>query len=412
MGDRYEKRYPSSYLLQDLYRFLSKRAILGSMTHDLLTRAVEDVVPRDLAEKKLKSGKPIRIYWGIDPTGSKLHLGHSVPLRKFKAFADAEHEVIFLIGSFTAMIGDPSGQDSMREPLTKKKVEENFKTYKKQAAKILDFKKVKVVYNHTWLEKLKFDEIVKLASNVTVQQMIQRDMFKNRIKKANPIGLHEFLYPIMVGYDSVMLDVDCEMGGSDQYFNMLCGKTLQKAFGRREKFVLTTKLLLGSDGRKMSKTYGNCIYLDDEPADMYGKVMSVNDELMETYFECCTDVPMDEVKKILKGNPRDAKARLATEIVTLYHGEKSAIKASEGFDKVFRGKEVPDDIEVANVKKGKLLIEVLVENGLFSSKSEARRVVEQGGVKIDDITVTSAEAKAKEGICKVGKRKFLKIQIT
>ncbi|MFH1671062.1 MAG: tyrosine--tRNA ligase, partial [Patescibacteria group bacterium] len=232
-----------------------------SNANDLLTRAVEDVVPRDLAEKKLKSGKPIRIYWGIDPTGSKLHLGHSVPLRKFKAFADAGHEVIFLIGSFTAMIGDPSGQDNMREPLTKKKVEENFKTYKKQAAKILDFKKVKVVYNHTWLEKLKFDEIVKLASNFTLQQMIQRDMFKDRIKKANPIGLHEFLYPLMVGYDSVMLDVDCEMGGSDQYFNMLCGKTLQKAFGKREKFVLTTKLLEGTDGRKMSKSYGNCIYL-------------------------------------------------------------------------------------------------------------------------------------------------------
>jgi len=379
---------------------------------DLLTRAVEDVVPRDLAEKKLKSKKPIRIYWGIDPTGSKLHLGHSVPLRKFKAFADAGHEVIFLIGSFTAMIGDPSGQDSMREPLTKKKVEENFKTYKKQAAKILDFKKVKVVYNHTWLEKLTFEEVLHLAKHFTVQQMNQRDMFKRRLKEDHDISLVEFLYPIMVGYDSVILDVDCEMGGNDQFFNMLCGRKLQKAFKKREKFVLTTKLLLGNDGRKMSKTYGNCIYLDDEPADMFGKVMSVNDDQMESYFECCTDTAMDEVKKILKGNPRNAKARLAREIVTLYHGEKAATKAAEDFDKVFKKKELPDDIPEVKVKKGTPLVDVLAENGLVVSKSEARRVIEQGGVKINDKVVTSAESRAEEGICKVGKRKFLRIRIT
>ncbi|MCF7844440.1 MAG: tyrosine--tRNA ligase [Kiritimatiellales bacterium] len=381
------------------------------MNNDLLTRAVEEVVPKALAEKKLKAKKPIRIYWGIDPTGSKIHLGHSVPLRKFKAFADAGHEVIFLIGSFTAMIGDPSGQDAMREPLTKKQVEKNFKSYKKQAAKILDFKKVKVVYNHKWLEKLKFDEIVKLASNFTVQQMIQRDMFKERIKKESPIGLHEFLYPLMVGYDSVILDVDCEMGGNDQLFNMLCGKTLQKALGKREKFVLTTKLLEGTDGRKMSKTYGNCIYIDDEPNDMYGKVMSVNDDLMEKYFECCTDVSLNEVKKIVKGDPRTAKARLALEITTLYHGEKKAQQAAEAFDKVFKGKELPDDIPEVKVKKGTPLIDVIVDNKLVASKSDARRVIEQGGVKLNDKPVKSIDAKAEEGICKVGKRKFLRIMM-
>ncbi|MBU0766426.1 tyrosine--tRNA ligase [Patescibacteria group bacterium] len=379
------------------------------MTNDLLTRAVEDVVPRDLAEKKLKAKKPIRIYWGIDPTGSKLHLGHSVPLRKFKAFADAGHEVIFLIGSFTAMVGDPSGRDAMRKPLTKKQVEENFKSYKKQAAKILDFKKVKVEYNHKWLEKLKFDELINLARNFTVQQMVQRNMFKQRLKDDHDISLVEFLYPIMVGYDSVMLDVDCEMGGNDQLFNMLCGRKLQKAFKKREKFVLTTKLLLANDGRKMSKTYENCIYLDDEPDDMFGKVMSINDDLMETYFECCTDVPLDEVKKILKGNPRDAKARLASEIVTLYHGDKKAAKASEAFDRVFKGKEAPDNIPEAKCKNGSLLVDVLVKNGIVSSKSEARRVIEQGGMKMNDKPVTSADAVAEEGICKVGKRKFLRI---
>jgi tyrosyl-tRNA synthetase len=290
---------------------------------DLLTRAVSNVTPRDLAEKKLTGKKPLRIYLGIDPTGSKLHLGHSVPLRKLKAFQDAGHEIIFLVGSFTAMIGDPSGRDQMRAPLTKKEVEANFQTYKKQASKILDFKKVELRYNHEWLEKLGFEEIAKIASNFTLQRLSDRDMFKKRLQEDNPIAMNEFMYPLMVGYDSVVLDVDCELGGNDQYFNMLAGRTLQKAFGKREKFVLTTKLIEGTDGRKMSKTYDNCIYLDDDANEMYGKVMSVNDNLMETYFECCTDVPMDEMKTILKGNPRDAKARLASEITAIYHDEKA-----------------------------------------------------------------------------------------
>ena len=382
-------------------------------TDDLLTRAVSDVVPRKLAEEKLKSGKPIRIYWGIDPTGGKLHIGHAVPLRKFQAFQEAGHEMIFLIGSFTAMIGDPSGQDTMREPLKKEEVEENLKTYTEQAGKIVDFKKAKIVYNHEWLEKLDFKDIVKLAGNFTVQQMLDRDMFQERIKQEKPIGLHEFMYPLMVGYDSVMLDVDCEMGGNDQFFNMLCGRTLQTAFGKKDKFVLTTKLLEGTDGRKMSKTYNNCIYLEDEPNDMYGKLMSVKDELMENYYECCTDIPMDEVKKILKGNPKEAKQRLAREIVTLYHSESDATKAEEEFGRVF-GKEkgLPDDVPEAKVKKGTALIDVIADNGLTDSKSDARRVIEQGGVRIDDKTIDSIEATAEAGILKVGKRKFLKISLS
>ncbi len=381
-------------------------------TDELLTRAVSDVVPRNLAEKKLKSGKPIRIYWGIDPTGSKLHIGHAVPLRKFKQFQDAGHEVIFLIGSFTAMIGDPSGQDKMREPLTKKQVKENFKTYKKQAAKILDFKKVKFVYNHKWLEKLDFKEIVNLAGNFTVQQMMQRDMFQKRLKGDNPISVVEFLYPLMVGYDSVMLDVDCEMGGNDQLFNMLAGRTLQQALGKREKFVLTVKLLEGTDGRKMSKTYNNCIYIIDKANDMYGKVMSIKDNLMNTYFECCTDIPMKEVEKILKGNPKDAKMRLAREITTLYHSADAAIKAEEEFKRVFgKDKGTPDDMQEVTVKKGTLVIDIITEHKLADSKSEARRLIEQGGVKISDQPVNSLDAKISEGILKVGKRKFLKVTL-
>ena len=376
---------------------------------DLLTRAVETVVPRDLAEKKLKSGKPIRIYLGIDPTGAKLHIGHSVPLRKLKAFQEAGHEVIFLIGSFTATIGDPSGRDQLREPLTLAKVEENFQTYKKQASKILDFSKVKIVYNHEWLGQLKFDEIVQLASNVTVQQMLDREMFQRRIAEGKPIGVHEFLYPLMQGYDSVMLDVDCELGGNDQLFNILCGRTLQAAYGKREKFALTTRLIEGTDGRKMSKTYNNCVYLEDEPSDMFGKVMSVKDDLMETYFECCTDVAMDEAKKILKGSPRDAKARLAREIVTLYHGKDAAAKAEEAFNRVFKDKGLPEDIPEVKVKKGTPLVDVLVSSKLVASKSEARRVIEQGGVKVKNNVVASIAQVAEEGTLQVGKRKFVKI---
>ena len=376
---------------------------------DLLTRAVETVVPRDLAEKKLKSGKPIRLYLGIDPTGAKLHIGHSVPLRKLRAFQEAGHEVIFLIGSFTATIGDPSGRDQLREPLTLAKVEENFQTYMKQAAKILDFSKVKIVYNHEWLGKLKFDEIVALASHVTVQQMLDREMFARRIAEGKPIGVHEFLYPLMQGYDSVMLDVDCELGGNDQLFNILCGRTLQAAYGKREKFALTTRLIEGTDGRKMSKTYNNCVYLEDEPADMFGKVMSVKDDLMETYFECCTDVSMTEVKTILSGKPRDAKARLAREIVTLYHGQEAAAKAEESFNRVFKDKGLPEDIPEIKVKKGTPLVDVLVSSKLVASKSEVRRLIEQGGVKMNNKVVQSIEQGIEEGVLQVGKRKFLKI---
>ncbi|MDD4627908.1 MAG: tyrosine--tRNA ligase [Candidatus Peribacteraceae bacterium] len=383
-------------------------------THELLTRAVEKVVPEKLAEDKIQSGKPLRLYLGIDPTGAKLHIGHSVPLRKLKAFQDAGHEVIFLIGSFTATIGDPSGRNQLREPLTLEQVEKNFQTYKKQAEKILDFSKVKIVYNHEWLGKLKFDEIVKIASNFTVQQMMVREMFQRRIKEDNPIALHEFLYPLMQGYDSVILDVDFEVGGNDQLFNMLCGRTLQQAFGKREKFVLTTRLIEGTDGRKMSKTYNNCVYIEDEPNDMYGKIMSVKDELILTYMECCTGIPMEEIaaakKEMEKGaNPKDHKARLAREIVTLYHGAAAAQKAEAEFSKVFKDKGIPDDVPELKVKKGTPLIDVLVQGKLAPSKSEARRLIEQGGVSIDGKVVSSVEAKSEAGLVKVGKRKFLMI---
>ncbi len=377
---------------------------------DLLTRGVAKVIPKDLAEQKEKSGKKMRLYWGIDPTGARIHVGHAVNLRKMKQFVDEGHEVIFLVGSFTAMIGDPSGRDSLRQPLTAEDVKKNFETYKEQASKILDFSKVQVRYNHEWLEKLTFRDILGLASNFTVNQMIERDMFEKRLDEGKPIAVTEFLYPLMVGYDSVMLDVDVELGGTDQEFNMLAGRTLQKAFGKREKFVMTVKLLEGTDGRKMSKSYDNCIYLDDAPNDMFGKVMSVKDDLMEQYFELCTDVDMAEAKALLKGNPRDAKVRLAKEIVALYHGSTAADMAVYNFEKVFTEGAVPDDIPETTAKKGESLLDVLAREKMIASKSDGRRLIDQGAVTLDGAQVTEIHAPADKGVVKVGRRKFLRIK--
>lgn len=381
---------------------------------ELFTRAVTDVVPRKLAEEKLKSGKKLRLYFGIDPTGAKLHLGHSVPLRKMRAFQDAGHHVILLIGSFTAMIGDPSGRDEMRQELTADDVKKNFETYIEQAKLILDMEKLEVRYNHEWLEKLSLKDILKLTSHFTVQQMLKRDMFAKRMKEDNPISVTEFMYPLMVGYDSVMLDVDIELGGNDQLFNMLAGRTLQTAFKKRDKFVLTTKLIDGTDGRKMSKTYNNCVYLEDSPSEMYGRLMSMPDTLIHLYMECCTDMPMAEVKAAEKAvasgseNPKHLKMRLAREIVTMYHSAAAAKTAEEGFENVFKNKGVPEDMPEYKAKKGESLIDALVASGSVSSKSEARRLIVQGGIKVNDKPITAVDAKAEEGIVKVGKRKFVR----
>ena len=365
------------------------------------------------------------MYWGIDPTGSQIHLGHSVPLRKMRAFQDAGHHVILLIGSFTAMIGDPSGRDEMRQALTADDVKRNFETYIEQAKKILDMKKLEVRYNHEWLEKLSFKDILGLTSHFTVQQMLHRDMFAKRIKEDAPISVTEFMYPLMVGYDSVMLDVDVELGGNDQLFNMLAGRTLQTAFGKKDKFVLTTKLIDGTDGRKMSKSYNNCVYLTDKPDDMYGKLLSMPDTLITLYMECCTDIPMSDVhaaEKALKDgteNPKNLKMRLAREIVTMYHSEAEAKAAEEAFENVFKNKGVPDDMPAYRTKKGESLIDALVASGLVASKSEARRLIEQGGIRVHEKTVMDVNTKVGEGlsqealaqgvVVKVGKRKFIKI---
>lgn len=386
------------------------------MKNPLIERSTAKVIPQKLAEEKLSSGEKLRVYWGIDPTGGKIHLGHSIPMRKLQAFADAGHHAILIIGSFTAMLGDPSDKDAMRKPLTREEVEENFATYKEQASKVLDFDTVEIRYNHEWLEKLNLEDVMKLAANFTVQQMTERDNFDKRIKAGKPVGVHEFFYPFMVGYDSVELDVDCEIGGTDQEFNMLAGRTLQKAFSKRDKFVLTTPLIEGTDGLLMSKTYQNCVYLDDDPSDMFGKILSMKDELITTYMECCTDIPVEEIADVAKqmekgSNPKEFKVRLAKEIVTMYHSAEDADAAEAEFERVFKGGGVPDDVPEVTVTADAKLLDVIVEQKLVSSKSEGRRVFEQGGVHLNDAVVSDIEASVEEGICRVGKRKFLNIRL-
>lgn len=373
--------------------------------NELLTRGVAAVIPRELAEKKLRSGERLRVYWGIDPTGTQIHLGHTLSLRKLKAFADLGHEVILLIGSFTATIGDPTGRDAARAPLTQEQVEENFRDYKRQAEKVLDFSKIEIRKNGDWLSPLRFSDIIKLASNFTVQQMLKRDMFQRRMEEDKPISLHEFLYPLMVAYDSVVLDVDCELGGSDQEFNMLAGRHLQQAMGKRDKFVLTTKLIEGIDGRKMSKSFNNCIYLDDAPNDMYGKLMAVKDELIHTYFECMTDVAQSDIATIMAGHPKEAKMRLARELVTMYHGATAAETAERAWVSTFSKGEVPQDVPTATPGKLRDIISDI-------STSELRRLVEQGAVSYVESgdKITSIEAEIVSGTLRIGKHRFVKIQ--
>lgn len=387
---------------------------------EILERGVEEVIVRKELEALLRSGKKITLYLGIDPTGFKLHLGHAIALRRLRDFQRLGHHVIFLIGNFTALIGDTSDKTSPRPPLTTQQIEANFKTYKEQASKILDFSKIELRYNGDWLSKLTFKDILELANKFTVQQMIERDMYQRRIAEAKPIGLHEFLYPLMQGYDSVAMDVDLEVGGRDQLFNMLAGRTLQKVLKNREKHVLTMKLLEGTDGRKMAKTYGNVINITDSPDEQYGRVMSIKDELILTYFELCTDVAMEEIKALEQGireggNPRDFKMHLAREIITLYHGKEAAQKAEKEFVQIFQKKDKPSKIPEKTLSEASYTIcDLLHKTGLVPSKSEARRLIESGGVHIDDKRISdpkmTVSLSKKPLLIKVGKRHFMNVK--
>jgi len=389
---------------------------------EVLTRGVENIYPSKASlEKVLKSGKKLRLYHGIDPTGLTLHLGHLVQIIKLKQFQDLGHEVILLIGDFTAQIGDPTNKFAIRKQLTHKQVIKNCKDYKKQIGKILDLKKVEFKYNSKWLGKLSFADILGLSANFTAQQTLARDMFKKRIQAGKNLYLHEFLYPIMQAYDSVYMDVDLEIGGSDQMFNMLAGRTLMKKIKNKEKFVLTTRLLSDSSGNKMGKTEGSIVALNEKPNQMFGKIMSWSDNLIISGLELCTNISMEEIKQIEKNikanklNPRDVKAKLAREIVSIYYGGKEAEEAEKEFEKIFKDKKNPSDIPTIKLLKKKYnILDLLSEIKLALSKSEAKRLVEQGGVKVDDKKIDSWKEELEiknEMIVQVGKRKFVKIKI-
>ncbi len=387
---------------------------------ELLERGISEVIVRKELFERLRKGDKITLYLGIDPTGSRLHLGHAIALRKLRDFQRLGHRVIFLIGDFTALIGDTSDKDSPRPPLTPEEIEENFKTYKAQASKILDFSKIELKQNSEWLSKMDLKKLIHLASQFTVQQMIKREMYQKRIAEDRPIALHEFLYPLMQGYDSVAMDVDLEIGGNDQLFNMLAGRVLQKVIKSRDKHVITLKLLEGTDGRKMAKTYNNVINITDSPDEQYGKIMSMKDELIMPYFELCTDVPVHEIKEAAQAmksgeNPKDYKMRLAREIVGLYHGKPAASCAEKEFVKIFQQREKPSDIpEKTLPKKSYGICELLYETDLAKSKSDARRLVEGGGVKVNDEKIADPkmifDLWKKPLLIQVGKRRFLKLK--
>jgi len=384
---------------------------------ELLTRSVANIISnKNVLAGKLMSGKKLNIYLGIDPTSTKIHLGHAVVLRKLNQFALLGHNVTFLIGDFTALIGDTSDKDSERPALTIKEIEENFKTYKKQAEKILDFSKIKVRFNSEWLKKLNFEDILKLTQHFSVGDFAGRELIKKRLSDNKRVGLHEFLYPVMQGYDSYFMDTDLQLGGTDQTFNMQAGRTLIKDLRNKESFVLTTAILEGTDGRKMSKSWGNAIWLDDTAFDMYAKVMAIKDELILNYLLLATNLSLEEIAKFekrlkSKENPRDIKKELAYQIVKELYNDKSAQKAKEEFEKTVQNKEVPQDLSEVLVKGSLTVSDTLIQSLFAQSKSEAKRLIDQGGVLLNDIKVTNPNLQIEAGILKVGKKRFAKIVI-
>ena len=390
---------------------------------EILSRGAEDIIDRENLKKKLMSGKQLNIKFGIDPTGPKIHLGRATILMKLRDFQDLGHKITLIIGDFTALIGDASDKDSIRKPLTEKEIKENLKNYLSQIGKILDLKKVDVRHNKDWFGKMKAEELIRLAMNFTAQQMIQRRNFKERWDSDKSIGVHELLYPLLQGYDSVVIRSDLEIGGFDQLFNLKAGRELQRAFNQEPQDVMTLRMIYGLDGRKMSTSWGNVINILDDPKDMFGKLMSLRDELIIEYFESCTRIPMiqiNEFKNSLESksvNPKEIKKILAKEIISFFHDKKKAEEAEKEFEQVFEDKKLPSEIEEVRIDEEKInVLDLLVKLNLASSKGEAKRLVEQGGAraikgdKVQELNDWQLEIQIEKGIIvQVGKRNFKKI---
>lgn len=386
------------------------------------------LTPLEAMKKKLDRGTPLNIKLGVDPTSPDLHIGHAVPLRKLRQFQDLGHEVTLIIGDGTAMIGDPSGRDTTRPQLSAEQIDANARTYMDQAMKVLDPEKTKVVHNRDWIFDLDLAELLGLLSNFTVARILERDDFSNRYHNQQPIAMHEFIYPIMQAYDSVVIKADVELGGNDQLFNLLAGRELMEKRGMEPQVCLTLPLLEGLDGvRKMSKSYGNYVGLTDEPADMFGKIMSIPDELMPKYYRLATALPVAEVDEIEAGlaagelDPNQSKRRLAREIIKIYHDEQAAADAEEQFDRVFKAHGVPEDIEVFDIaleddpeKGGVYLPKLLADLKLVASGGEGRRMIDQGGVKVNGEVVAKGAyhmpaSELAGATLQVGKRKWAKL---
>ncbi len=377
-----------------------------------LTRGTVEVISNDDLRTKLleskKSGRPLKIKAGFDPTAPDIHLGHCVLLRKLRQFQDLGHDVFFLIGDFTAQIGDPTGRDQLRSKMSLEAIAANAKTYKSQVFKILDEKKTKVVFNSAWLAALTAQQMLELTAFSTVAQMLARADFKKRFESAKEISILEFIYPLMQGFDSVHLQADVELGGSDQKFNLLVGRQLQQAFGQKPQVVMMTPLLEGIDGqKKMSKSLGNYIGINEPPAEILGKVMSISDELMFRYYEILTDSNLAEIKAL---HPKEAKLQLGQEIVSQFYSKDTAKQAREEFEKVFSQKDLPQDIiEYKVIVANEKITDILVKSKLVASKSEVRRLMMQGGLAMDGEKITDEDWTIKAGVVKVGKRRFLRI---
>ncbi len=389
---------------------------------DYLTKGCVDCIQREDLKKKLESGKKLRIKVGFDPSAPDLHLGHTVVIRKMKHFQDLGHEVVFLIGDFTGLIGDPTGKSKTRPQLTREEVQENAETYKEQVFKILHPEKTVIDFNSRWLGELGSEGFIRLAAKYTVARILERDDFSNRLKEGRPIAMHEILYPLCQGYDSVALDCDVELGGTDQTFNLLVGRDLMREHGQDPQVVMTLPLLEGTDGvEKMSKSLGNYIGVNEPAREIFGKVMSISDELMWKYYELCTDLTMDEIKTLKadmeqgRAHPKSVKVKLAKLIIRDFHDEAAADDAEQHFEQVFAKKELPDEIPEIKVVSGEeqLLTKLIADNGLAGSGGEARRLIKQGAVSLDGEKVSDPTIRiafsGEPVVLKVGKRRFAQI---
>lgn len=382
---------------------------------ELLTRGVEDILVKDELKNSLMSGRQLRIKFGIDPTGAKIHIGRAVPLRKLREFQKLGHQIVLIIGDFTAQVGDASDKTEKRPILTRAQIDENLKDYKSQISKILDISKTEFVYNNDWLSKLTFSDVVTLAECFSVQQMLARRNFKERYEKGVEISLREFLYPIMQGYDSVAVKADVEIGGFDQLFNLKAGRVIQEYYGMEKQSVITFQMLEGTDGRKMSTSWGNIISIVDDPNTMFGKIMAIRDDLIVKYFLLCTDVSLEDIQKVeiaLKNgeNPKDIKLELGVHLVTLYHTEKDAALAKNSWIETFSKGGVPENIMEIVTTPEKEIIDLLLEKEIVSSKTDWRRLVEDGAVADSDgVLITNPKELARNVTLRIGKKRFVKI---